>query len=350
MPPLKRKCIGRSTIQAKMKRKQRKDEPPIKRKKRMDDQRTRQQSLRKSQYTSSSKNNAFSLFLKGFNYESDVNYNTHPNVLIGPMNHECVYCKALKYEKEPIGMCCSSGKVKLPKLIGPPEPLKSLTSGITTISRHFLRNIRQYNSCFQMTSFGATNIMRESGFMPTFRIQGQIYHLIGSLLPVENEESKFLQLYFLGNNENEATKRSTITNSTDYNIILKLQKFFHEHNHLIKLCKSALEIMPTDDYKIDIKADEIPSGIHKKRMNVPRFNETAVVMVGSNFEKRDIVLYKRNNKTLKVSELHRSYDALQYPIIFWQGEDGYHIDIMQTIQKKRNHKKSIYNYLIIEFY
>lgn len=338
MPALKRKCIGRSTIQAKTMSKLRKNESPNTHKKRINDQRTRQQNLRESRYTST-KTNKMNLFLKGFNYESDVNYDTHPNVLIGPMNHECVYCKALKYEKEPNGMCCSSGKVKLPKLIEPPEPLKSLTSGVTTISRHFLRNIRQYNSCFQMTSFGTKNIVRESGFMPTFRIQGQIYHLIGSLLPVVNEESKFLQLYFLGNNENEATKRSTIANSTDYNIILQLQHFFHEHNHLIKIFKSALEIMPTDDYQIVIKADNIPSGIHKKRINVPRFNETAVVMVGSNFEKRDIVLYKRNSTKSKVSELHRSYDALQYPIIFWQGEDGYHINIMQQQQKNEILKK-----------
>ena len=30
------------------------------------------------------------------------------------------------------------------------------------------------------------------------------------------------------------------------------------------------------------------------------------------------------------SDTHRSYDALQYPLIFWQGEDGYHFHIMQV--------------------
>ena len=37
-----------------------------------------------------------------------------------------------------------------------------------------------------MTSFGA-NVIRESGYMPTFKVQGQIYHSIGSIFPNTNE-------------------------------------------------------------------------------------------------------------------------------------------------------------------
>lgn len=74
-------------------------------------------------------------------------------------------------------MCCSSGKVKLPALEPPPEPLESLMSGTTPRSKHFLENIRKYNSCFQMTSFGANNAVCEPGFMPTFKVQGQIYFM-----------------------------------------------------------------------------------------------------------------------------------------------------------------------------
>jgi len=47
-----------------------------------------------------------------------------------------------------------------------------------------------------MTSFGAKEI-REGNFMPTFKIEGQIYHLIGSLLPTTGQSSKFLQIYFI---------------------------------------------------------------------------------------------------------------------------------------------------------
>ncbi|XP_076256063.1 uncharacterized protein LOC143193623 [Rhynchophorus ferrugineus] len=110
------------------------------------------------------------------------------------MNLVCSHCKALKYKNEANGLCCANGKVKLIQLDPPPEPLYSLVSGIGTDSIHFLTHIQQYNNCFQMTSFGATNAVREN-FMPTFKIQGQIYHRAGSLLPVSDSDNKFLQIY-----------------------------------------------------------------------------------------------------------------------------------------------------------
>ena len=74
---------------------------------------------------------------------------------IGTMSKICPYCKALKFNGETMGMCCASGKVKLFQLAAPPEPLKTLLTGTTSESQRFLLNIRKYNSCFQMTSFGA---------------------------------------------------------------------------------------------------------------------------------------------------------------------------------------------------
>ncbi|KAG1660327.1 hypothetical protein GQR58_022068 [Nymphon striatum] len=62
-------------------------------------------------------------------------------------------------------------KVKLAALQSPPEPLNSLMAGNSTQANAFLRNIRQYNSCFQMTSFGATEVTNYTGFMPTFTVQ-----------------------------------------------------------------------------------------------------------------------------------------------------------------------------------
>ncbi|XP_044010171.1 uncharacterized protein LOC122853816 [Aphidius gifuensis] len=47
------------------------------------------------------------------------------NISIGLMDNECTYCKALKYKKEPSGLCCANGKIKLPALRSPIEPLLS---------------------------------------------------------------------------------------------------------------------------------------------------------------------------------------------------------------------------------
>lgn len=53
-------------------------------------------------------------------------------------------------------------------------------------------------------------------------------------------------------------------------------------------------------------------------------------MVDQQFEKRDIVLESRSTSLSRISELHRSYDALQYPILFCYGEDGYCINLPQN--------------------
>ena len=98
------------------------------------------------------------LKLGGFNYSAGYDYYTHPKVVIGRMDVVCNHCQAKKYKGEPPGMCCSNGKVKLPPLKVPPEPLLSYLSGSTADSKHFLKNVRAYNSSFQMTSFGASSI------------------------------------------------------------------------------------------------------------------------------------------------------------------------------------------------
>ena len=49
---------------------------------------------------------------------------------------------------------------------------------------------------------------------------------------------------------------------------------------------------------------------------------------------RDIMLHYRNGNLDKVSELHRAYDALQYPLLFPYGTDGYHIYLRWSSGKK----------------
>lgn len=104
-----------------------------------------------------------------FNYDARTNYSLHKSVLIGTMSIKCRHCQAFRFKNETEGLCCAGGKVTLPALNTPPEPLRSLVLGNTSESKHFLANIQIYNSCFQMTSFGATKIIHDN-FMPTFKV------------------------------------------------------------------------------------------------------------------------------------------------------------------------------------
>ena len=54
-------------------------------------------------------------------------------------------------------MCCTNGKVTLSSLAEPPESHLTYVAGATRGLAHFHKHIRKYNSCFQITSFEATN-------------------------------------------------------------------------------------------------------------------------------------------------------------------------------------------------
>lgn len=112
------------------------------------------------------------LYTEAFAYNSNIDYSVDSKIIISDMTYTCSYCKALKFEHEKPGMCCSNGKVQLPNLIEPPEPLKSYMSNNSNISKHFLSNIYKYNDIFKMTSFGATKILNQGCYLPTFIIQG----------------------------------------------------------------------------------------------------------------------------------------------------------------------------------
>lgn len=160
------------------------------------------------------------------------------------------------------------------------------------------------------------------------QIQGQVYHQTGSLLPTPDSDYKFLQIYFMGSSASQVAQRCAHNNSVKRQIVEQLQVFFHQHNELVALFKTALDRMPSDNHKIVIRADKTPIGQHARRFNAPTIDEVAIVVVGEDLKNRDIVLHRRNDLLQRVSETHRSYDALQYPILFWQGEDGYDFSMM----------------------
>lgn len=160
------------------------------------------------------------------------------------------------------------------------------------------------------------------------QIQGQICHRIGSLQPLQDAQHKFLQIYFMGSMDEQLDRRQTIISGMKREILYDMQLILHEHHALVKLFKTALDRMPNDEYKIIIRADKRPTGTHERQFNAPTVDEVAIAMVGENAEKRDIVLERRNSGQLqRIYETHRSYDALQYPLMFWRGDDGYHFNI-----------------------
>lgn len=271
-----------------------------------------------------------------FEYDPVIDYSSHSKIAISEMDKECQHCHALKFKNETPGLCCASGKVLLPVLHTPPEPLQSLLAGLTADSKLFLRKVRKFNSCFQMSSFEATKVITNTNdgqnFQSTFKIQGQVYHQMGSLMPMPDSDPKFLQIYFMGNDEERVSTRcqyNFIEKAQERAIVELLDTFLSNRNQLIHLFKAVSPQLRNDNYQIVIKADKVPVGQHAGRFNAPTVDEIAVIMIGDPTQNRDIKITRRNNTLQTISDTHRSYDALQYPMIFWDGADGYHINIKE---------------------
>ena len=77
-------------------------------------------------------------------------------------------------------------------------------------------------------------------------------------------------------------------------------------------------------------------GEHERKYNAVVADEIAIVMVDEKHEHHDIILHQRNRYLQRISETHKPYESLQYPLIFWNGQDGYHF---QLCQKKKNRNK-----------
>ncbi|XP_053597507.1 uncharacterized protein LOC106694146 [Microplitis demolitor] len=244
--------------------------------------------------------------LSGLSYEPSIDYQNDKIVNLGH-RLPCSWCRALKWKDEAEGMCCS-GEVK------------------------------------------------EGSFMPTFKVQGQVCHRIGSLMVENNQQPSFLQIYFVGDDNREREIRCGICPSIKPELIHQLQNLLHEHHQYIKDFKVAIESVPKNqkEFQVIINADKKPPGEHRGRFNAQMAKEVAVIIAGQNFEKKDIILNSRDDKLKRISEIHRAYDTLQYPLMFCRGEDGYHINIPKRDGKtKRPLNKTVsasefYSYRIME--
>ncbi|GBM90475.1 hypothetical protein AVEN_75852-1 [Araneus ventricosus] len=87
------------------------------------------------------------------------------------MSSKSTFSGALKFEAEASGLSCSNGKVSLPELPQLPEPLNRLIEGNHPKSKEFLSMIRNYNSSFQMTSFGTSLPMLDLCQLFEFRVK-----------------------------------------------------------------------------------------------------------------------------------------------------------------------------------
>ena len=213
--------------------------------------------------------------------------------MFGRLSIRCSNYGALKFEKETELLCCSKGNVKLDAFPQPQPFLQHLYDGVDSDGKHFLINIRKYNCAFQVTSFGCNEITM-AGFNPSFRIQGQVYHLIGSIAPIAGESPKFCEVYFIDNRESEVATRCAVVDGLKPDIVSGINQLLVDDNHYVEVFKLAKEVFEEQDSPSNIKIEnKRPTGEHSRRYNSPVSDEIAVLMPNDNVNNRNIVFNTR---------------------------------------------------------
>ncbi|CAE1297012.1 unnamed protein product [Acanthosepion pharaonis] len=171
---------------------------------------------------------------------------------------------------------------------------------------------------------------------------------MGSLLADQGDPPQFLQIYFLADYNEQVDARlgilpSDISIGPRRDILFRLQDMLHETNSYIRSLKFALQNNSLPSFSVVIDADRRPHGEHERRFNAPVCNEIAAVIHGEEHNSRDIVIKYRGGSLRRISETHRSYDCLQYPLLFPYGSDGYHfkISICQASSDSMSTSKTI---------
>ncbi|CAN6895753.1 unnamed protein product [Brassica oleracea] len=230
----------------------------------------------------------------------------------GDPKYTCSHCGAMMWYGERLNkrrnaknptfsLCCMQGQVQLPLLKEPPSVLKRLMEGDDSESKHFQKNMRPYNMIFSFSSLGGKverSAQKRKG-PPVLVLQGENYHLMGSLTPNNDSQAKFGQLY-IADTENEVDNRA-------------------------KCLRSGRQGLQTN------KKDTLRKDIIEKLIKM--LDEV------NPYVKKDIVLQQKSGNLLRINEIHASYLALQYSLLFTYGEDGFRLGIKKGVTKATKKQK-----------
>ncbi|XP_063945878.1 uncharacterized protein LOC108212277 [Daucus carota subsp. sativus] len=262
---------------------------------------------------------------------------------LGGLSKRCTSCNAMMWHEERVNknvtkgkplfsICCRKGEVKLPEPLPTPVYLLNLYQDKDQ-GADFHRGIRLYNAMFAFTSAGGNvdHSINKGRGPYIYRLYGQNHHVFGSLIPDDGDTPKFCQLYIY-DTANEVSNRLRWVDVSDEQpvhaeVFDGLMQMLDDTNELVKKFRTARDRWENNDIcdlKVELKVCRAQNG---RENHVSASNEVAGVMVGSTSNTtpvHDITIEPKFGKLQRVSYIHPKFMALQYPLLFPNGEDGYH--------------------------
>ena len=90
-----------------------------------------------------------------------------------------------------------------------------------------------------MASMGCEQV-RQPGWNPVFTVHGTVCHRIGSLLPAEDAQPQFLQVYFY---ERKLEARMDMFEGLRPDVLRELHDMLHASNVYVRVLRSALKLV-----------------------------------------------------------------------------------------------------------
>ncbi|OMO57296.1 DNA helicase PIF1, ATP-dependent [Corchorus olitorius] len=220
-------------------------------------------------------------------------------------------------------------------------------------SRLLRNNIRVYNSLFQFTSLGGkvdNSVNGHSGPF-IFRLNNQTYHQIAHLLPSEDYRPQFAQMYIYDCSDEVSYRNDSVvgvrsSDCVNHLIVGGLMVMLDDINPIVKLLRSAKERIALDGSK-EVRIRLVRGrGSDPRTYAAPTCDQVGGLNVGdfgrSNGDGDVVVQYKESGLQ-HISTVHSLYMALQYPLLFPYGEDGFvpNLNYIASPVKDPNARKTI---------
>ncbi|XP_016164429.2 uncharacterized protein LOC107606946 [Arachis ipaensis] len=198
-------------------------------------------------------------------------------------------------------ICCMRGKMTLPLLPVLPPLLVLLLDGDDERVVHYQKHIRAFNGMFSFTSMA-----------------GKIQYTLnkGSAPPIHSYQH----------------------NSIDQIIVADLSNILDSHNSLAKSFRYARQRFAEDSttlLQLRLIKNRNTDG---RKYNLPSASEVAALIIGD-FDTenlaRDVIIQTRSNQLKSIDVNHPQYLALQYPLLFLYGEDGFRSDILISEERSK---------------
>lgn len=223
---------------------------------------------------------------------------------------DCKFCAAKRFQYESPGFCCGKGTIKLTSY-RMPATLKNLYMGNDAESKHFQTYIRTYTNLFAFTSLGVNydrDLAKRNCGIYTFKVQGQMHHLIDSLYP-RKTKARNLQLYFF-DNMNEIENRMACSDKLHESIVIELMNVLKDNPYSMFL-RSLASTPNLQNFHIALKCD---AGLDQRVYNLPTTTEIAAIWVDENdnctAHAPHVQVYTHCDKTQRVYYYFGCYDPL----------------------------------------